>query len=102
MGPKRGVVVVRELTKVHEEVWRGTLGTAAVRWSVEVVPRGEFTVVVAGAADVAPDAASHLPEVRDMVARGVLASTAVREVAETRGLSRRALYEAYVRDRDGA
>jgi 16S rRNA (cytidine1402-2'-O)-methyltransferase len=102
LGTVRDVVVVRELTKVHEEVWRGTLGAAAARWSDDVEPRGEFTIVVAGAAEAAPDAASHLPEVREMVARGVLASTAVREVAEAHGLSRRALYEAYVRDRDGA
>jgi 16S rRNA (cytidine1402-2'-O)-methyltransferase len=101
LGVERDAVVVRELTKVHEEVWRGTLGAAAVRWSDDVAPRGEFTVVVAGAAELASDPTVHLPEVRALVSRGIPASAAVREVAEARGVSRRGLYEAYVRDRDG-
>jgi 16S rRNA (cytidine1402-2'-O)-methyltransferase len=101
-GGDRPTVVVRELTKVHEEVWRGSLGEAVSAWSDGAEPRGEFTLVIGGAS-VAPDRPeSLLPEVRAAMARGAAASRAVREVAERFGVSRRALYDAYVRDRDGA
>lgn len=45
-GPGRRVVLVRELTKLHEEVWRGTLAEAVAR---EGQPRGEHVVVLEGA-----------------------------------------------------
>jgi 16S rRNA (cytidine1402-2'-O)-methyltransferase len=48
-GEDRPVAIGRELTKVHEEIWRGTLGEA-VRWVEEVQPRGEWVLVVAGTA----------------------------------------------------
>lgn len=47
-GPKRRVVVARELTKLHEQWWRGTL-TSAAAWAATESPKGEFVVVVAGA-----------------------------------------------------
>ncbi len=43
----RPVAVARELTKVHEELWRGVLSSAATSFA-ENTPRGEFTLVVAG------------------------------------------------------
>jgi 16S rRNA (cytidine1402-2'-O)-methyltransferase len=48
-GEARQVAVARELTKLHEEVWRGTLADA-VRWVDETGPPGEFVLVVEGAA----------------------------------------------------
>ncbi len=47
-GPHRRVALARELTKVHEEVWRGTLGEAAEQVAA-AEPRGEHVVVVEGA-----------------------------------------------------
>lgn len=47
-GPDRRVALARELTKLHEELWRGTLG-AAVDHVVAVEPRGEYVVVLDGA-----------------------------------------------------
>lgn len=47
-GPERGVVLARELTKLHEEVWRGDLGGAA-QMLAEREPRGEYVLVLAGA-----------------------------------------------------
>lgn len=41
----RRLIIARELTKLHEEVWRGTLGKA-VNHYLQVEPRGEFTIVV--------------------------------------------------------
>ncbi|MGH9123893.1 MAG: 16S rRNA (cytidine(1402)-2'-O)-methyltransferase [Acidimicrobiales bacterium] len=59
-GPDRPVAVARELTKLHEEVWRGALSDA-VAWIEVVEPRGEYVVVVgpapqADAVDVDDDA----------------------------------------------
>lgn len=47
-GPERPVAVCRELTKMYEEIWRGTLHEAHREWQ-EREPRGEFTLVVGGA-----------------------------------------------------
>lgn len=44
-GPERPVAVCRELTKLHEETWRGTLGEALSHWQGRT-PRGEFVLVV--------------------------------------------------------
>jgi 16S rRNA (cytidine1402-2'-O)-methyltransferase len=50
-GPRRRVALARELTKLHEEVWRGTLSDAAAHL-VDAPPRGEYVVVVEGAVTV--------------------------------------------------
>jgi len=47
-GAERQIAICRELTKLHEEIWRGTLGRAGEVWA-ERTPRGEFTLVVDGA-----------------------------------------------------
>ena len=48
LGGERRVALARELTKLHEEIWRGTL-TSAVDRCEEVAPRGEYVVIVEGA-----------------------------------------------------
>src|SRR5207302_6297763 len=48
LGSLRRVTVVRELTKLHEEVWRGTLGGAGDHLA-EREPRGEYVLVLGGA-----------------------------------------------------
>ena len=101
LGGDRSVVVARELTKVHEEIYRGTLASAAHRWSAEVEPRGEFTLVVGGAAPQDRPVEGHLPEVSGLVAGGESLSSAVKEVANRAGVSRHDLYEAALRARDG-
>lgn len=52
-GPERRVAVARELTKLHEEVWRGTTADAAAHF-VTNEPIGEFVVVIEGAPPAAP------------------------------------------------
>lgn len=52
-GGDRPVAVARELTKLHEQVWRGTVAEAVARFADET-PRGEFVLVVGGAAAPAP------------------------------------------------
>lgn len=102
LGAGRTVVVARELTKLHEEVWRGTLGEAALRWSETVAPRGEFTLVISGAVETEPEPDDLLEAVADLESAGVSRSEAVREVAGLQGVSRRELYEKVIKGRAGA
>jgi 16S rRNA (cytidine1402-2'-O)-methyltransferase len=100
LEPDRKVVVARELTKVFEEVWRGSLGEAADYWSSQEL-RGEFTLVIAGAA---PRAAAEIDQavaaVRSEIEAGKAMTDAVRSVAGALGLSRRRLYEAVLRSQE--
>lgn len=102
LGEDRRVVVTRELTKSHEEVYRGSLGDARRRWAEEVEPRGEFTLVVAGSSRAAPSVAALLPDVSAGLEAGGRLSDVVRQIAEQAGVSRRRLYEAALRARDDA
>ena len=93
----RRVAVCREMTKVHEEVFRGSVGEAIAYFEE---PRGEFTLVVEGAGDdeadvgvVADEAAEMMGELRR---RGVGARSAVDEVMAATGLGRREVYRMWV------
>lgn len=101
LGGSRRCVVCREMTKLHEEIWRGTLADAGQHW-LESPARGEVTLVVEGAPQAAPDLAAALAQVGELVASGSALSTACRVVAGERGIRRRALYEAAMaRRREG-
>lgn len=94
LGADRRVVIARELTKLHEQFWRGR-AEEAVRAFAEP-PRGEIVVLVAGARKEAGDQ-GFSPEVEEVLA-GLLAggmgvSRAARLLAEITGLPRRQLYQ---------
>jgi 16S rRNA (cytidine1402-2'-O)-methyltransferase len=96
-GPLRLVAVARELTKLHEEVWRGTLEGARAR-ARESAPRGEHVLVVAGAA--APEPASDEQVEATLAAKlagGLPAKEAVPLVAAELGVPKRRVYDASVR-----
>ncbi len=102
-GPYRQVAVVRELTKVHEEVWRGSLAAARAR-AEEAVPRGEHTIVLAGAPAVRPPAEEDLEKVvGEALAAGRPVKEAAALAAAELGVPRRRAYEAAIswRDRSG-
>lgn len=101
LGSDRSVVVARELTKLHEEVWRGTLAAAFKRWT-DVEPRGEFVLVVEGGRRTVPSIAALVEVVAEAHEAGEPLSAAVRRVAEDAEVSRRALYEAVLKSRAGA
>jgi 16S rRNA (cytidine1402-2'-O)-methyltransferase len=95
MGPGRRVAVTRELTKLHEEVWVGSLAEAVERWGGEV--KGEVTIVVAPR--VTPpgqDLDGAVSTARSLVEAGESVSEAARRVAEETGVSRRVIYQALV------
>ncbi|MGG5751193.1 16S rRNA (cytidine(1402)-2'-O)-methyltransferase [Zafaria sp. Z1313] len=92
-GPLRRAAVARELTKLHEEVRRGTLDEL-VTWSSDGV-KGEIAVVVAGAGEAAPaEAADHVAAVQALVDGGLRLKDAVGAVAERERVSKRELYAA--------
>ncbi|MEN8040457.1 MAG: 16S rRNA (cytidine(1402)-2'-O)-methyltransferase [Actinomycetota bacterium] len=99
MSGERRIVLARELTKLHEEIWRGTITEAVDHWSTIETIRGEFTVVVEGAAIEAPDIESAVDAVKRLVEQGSTTSDAVRDVATSSGVSRRELYDLVVKDR---
>jgi 16S rRNA (cytidine1402-2'-O)-methyltransferase len=92
-GPDRRVAVARELTKLHEEVWRGSLGDAAA-WAAEREPPGEIVLVVEGAPAAAPpDDDAVLAAVRAELAGGASARDAARAVADRLSVPRRRAYD---------
>ena len=91
--PGRQVVVTRELTKLHEEVWRGTLVEAARHWGGNVEPRGEFTIVVEGATPPPPDLGAAVSQSLLEIERGASTSQAVKAVSDRMNVSKRELYE---------
>lgn len=92
-GGDRAVVVARELTKLHEELWRGTLAEAAPEFAGREV-RGEVVVVLAGAAPAAPAREQDVVEaLRRQVDEGVSWRDATSAVAAELGVGRRTVYD---------
>jgi 16S rRNA (cytidine1402-2'-O)-methyltransferase len=93
----RRVVLARELTKLHEEVWRGTLGEA-LRYVQEVEPRGEYVLVIEGAPPVdGPTDREIADALERQVNAGRSTRDAVAEVARELGVSRRRVYDLATR-----
>ena len=93
-GPDRRISLCRELTKLHEEVRRTTLGEA-VAWYEENPPRGEFVLVVEGAAESAketPTLEQGLERVAQLRAEGLSLKDAARQAAKETGLPKNELY----------
>ncbi len=97
-GGDRRIAVCRELTKLHEEVWRGTLAEAAAH-AAAVEPRGEHVLVLGGAAPIAPATDDAL---RSAVSRlrsdGLSTRDAVAEVAASFGVPKRRVYDLATRN----
>jgi 16S rRNA (cytidine1402-2'-O)-methyltransferase len=96
-GPDRAVAVCRELTKIHEEVWRGTLDEARER-AEAADPIGEHVVVIAGLPappDATPDQLDDA--VRSALASGLSSKDAAATVSAQLGVPKREAYAAAVR-----
>ncbi|WP_301148720.1 16S rRNA (cytidine(1402)-2'-O)-methyltransferase [Mycobacterium simiae] len=97
LGGERAAAVCRELTKVHEEVLRGSLAELAA-WAADGV-LGEITVVLAGARPAA-DLPSLVAEVQELIAAGARVKDACTRVAAAHPAVRsRDLYDAVLKER---
>ena len=100
----RPLAAARELTKLHEEFYRGTV-SGCLEWLEANSPRGEFCLVL-GAGDGAFAAAEEelepLDEVRKLMAEGVDKKTALAQVAKKRKIPKRELYNQLISEGDGS
>jgi 16S rRNA (cytidine1402-2'-O)-methyltransferase len=93
IDPDRPVAVCRELTKLHEEVNRGTAADIAKRYA-QTPPKGEVALVIGAAPATAPDIAPALDALRRLVDAGAKPRQAASVVAELTGLGANTLYRA--------
>jgi 16S rRNA (cytidine1402-2'-O)-methyltransferase len=95
----RRVTVCRELTKVHEEVWRGRLGEAAGVFGERPV-RGEVVVVLEGRRPSGPKEGELAEAVRSRLAAGDSPRQAADALAGALGMPRRVVYAEALAQRD--
>jgi 16S rRNA (cytidine1402-2'-O)-methyltransferase len=93
LDPERPVAVCRELTKVHEEIVRGSAGELAARYA-EQAPRGEVVLVLGGAPETEPEIGPALDALRKLVDAGAKPRPASSVVASLTGVKANALYRA--------
>jgi 16S rRNA (cytidine1402-2'-O)-methyltransferase len=99
LGADRRVAVARELTKLYEQVKRGT-ASELLEWA-EAGVKGEIVIVVAGAQPLEVDLVTGVAQVLELVSDGTRLKDASAAIAEATGLSRRDLYEAALEQRTG-
>ena len=102
LGGDRRIVIARELTKVYEEFWRGSISQALTEWKEREI-KGEFTLVIQGKPEVSTKVEdipekyrSIYPELIERIKNGEKASTVIREVAKREGFSRHGLYQWFL------
>jgi len=104
LGADRTIVTARELTKRYESFWRGTLAAAIAHYTDQEAPRGEFTLVIAGAGASFPP--GHPPHestecseadlkqaLQALLQQGLSRSQASRQLAAQTHYPRRQLYQ---------
>jgi 16S rRNA (cytidine1402-2'-O)-methyltransferase len=93
-GAERTIAIARELTKLYEEFWRGTL-TAACEYYQTKEPQGEYTLVVEG--NTTSERELSVEEIKAelgrMIAQGITRSQATKELAKLTSLPKRQLYQ---------
>jgi 16S rRNA (cytidine1402-2'-O)-methyltransferase len=101
LGENRQIVLARELTKIHEEFWRGTIEDAIALYTTNREPKGEFTLVVAGSQTTENLVLSQeelKTELRQLIEQGMTRSQASRQLAPLTHLSRRQIYQLAVEE----
>ena len=95
-GNDRPISLCRELTKLHEEVVRTTLGQAIEKYTSQP-PKGEFVLVVAGAAPIERPAATENDaalRVQQLMAQGLSRKDAIKQAAKDLDLPKNVVYDA--------
>lgn len=99
-GPDRPISLCRELTKLHEEVVRTTLGEAVVRYT-ETPPKGEFVLILAGAPAELRETATEgdaAARVAQLMEQGLSRKDAVRQTAQELNLPKNVVYDAALKE----
>ena len=99
-GADRPISLCRELTKLHEEVVRTTLGEAIVKYT-ENAPKGEFVLIIAGAPEEEPETATAedaATRVRQLMEEGLSRKDAVKQTAKELNLPKNAVYDAALQE----
>ena len=93
-SPSRQIVLARELTKLHEQFWRGTI-EEAIAYYTDHEPKGEFTLILAGAPAETPvlSEAALKAELSQLINQGISRSQAARQLSHLTNLPRRHLYQ---------
>ena len=95
-GADRGISLCRELTKLHEEVVKTTLGEAIEKYT-ENPPKGEFVLIVAGAPEEEKEVASETDaaaRVAQLMSEGLSRKDAVKQTAKELDLPKNVVYDA--------
>lgn len=95
-GAERPISLCRELTKLHEEVVRTTLGGAIQKYT-ETPPKGEFVLVVAGAPVVEKESATPADaaaRVAELMEEGFSRKDAIKQTAQELDLPKNVVYDA--------
>ena len=95
VGETREIVLARELTKIHEEFWRGQIQDAIAMYTNERQPKGEYTLVIQGVAETSliTSEAELKREFQQLLDRGMTRSQASRQLAKLTTMSRREIYQ---------
>ena len=91
-GPDRPAVIARELTKLHEHVYTGSLAELRSRLGDEIPLKGEFVLLVAGGPDVPSATAAEARRIFAILSNELSAKAAVAVTAEITGLGRNEVY----------
>jgi 16S rRNA (cytidine1402-2'-O)-methyltransferase len=95
----RRVAVCRELTKIHEEIFRGGVSQARERFTE---PRGEFTLVMEGKTEEENEVTDEVErKLREFYQRGISAKEAISRISGAGTLSRKKLYQAWLNLKKG-
>ncbi|MBD2504786.1 16S rRNA (cytidine(1402)-2'-O)-methyltransferase [Anabaena azotica] len=93
-GSDRQIVLARELTKLYEEFWRGSIGDAIAHYQ-QREPQGEYTVLVAGKPPSQPLLTEEQlkAELQQLISQGISRSQASRQLTKYTSLNRRQVYQ---------
>ncbi|MCZ6475898.1 MAG: 16S rRNA (cytidine(1402)-2'-O)-methyltransferase [Gammaproteobacteria bacterium] len=92
-GPDRPAAIARELTKLHERVYTGTLAGLKSQLGNEIPLKGEFVLLVAGSADVRSASTAEAQRIFAILSNELSAKAAVALTAKITGLSRNDVYQ---------
>ena len=98
----RPLAAARELTKLHEEFYRGTVSTC-LDWLEEKNPRGEFCLILAPGTpqEEEEEALDPLEEVKQLIAAGTDKKAALQQVAKKHKIPKRELYNKLISEEEG-